>query len=126
MSLRPVYIYALLLAMGLFLWTEVLDDRSEAPPPTEVVQSAAPVEVWTSSEAMYECAMKAQEMRLSVEIMTTQAETMQGSLDLVGARENLKNYYVWLEDEGHFRSIDAFSFNTEDEKTSRLSVSYSL
>ena len=75
---------------------------------------------------MYECAMKAQEMGLSVEIMTTQAETMQGSLDLVGARESLKNYYVWLEDEGHFRSIDAFSFNTEDEKTSRLSVNYSL
>ena len=78
MSIRKGYIYALLLALGLFLWTNVAEQwqkapAEEAPEPVVVSESEAP---WTSTEALYECSMKAQELGLTVESMHTAADSL--------------------------------------------------
>ena len=128
MSIRKGYIYALLLALGLFLWTNVAEQwqkvpAEEAPEPVVVSENEAP---WTSTEALYECSMKAQELGLTVESMHTAADTLQGSLTLRGGREELQAFYTWLEDAGRFRGIRSFQFRTEDEAASTLSLSFSL
>lgn len=128
MSIRKGYLYALLLAVGLFLWTEVAD-QWQAPaddvvsPPLAAEETTTP---WTSTEALYACSMKAQELGLVVESMHTAADVLQGSLVLSGSRENLQNFYTWLEEEGCLRSIQSFQFRTEDEAASRLSLSFQL
>lgn len=127
MQLRKGYLYALLLAVGLLLWSEVLDPQTREPAsePQSVVQ--APVQdVWQSSDALYECAIKAQEYGVTLEEMYTAPESMQGSLALVGEPAALKDYYSWLEDSGRFRAILSFELTTEDEKQSRLNVSFAL
>lgn len=128
MSIRKGYIYALLLAIGLFLWTNVAEQwqkapAEEAPEPVVVSENETP---WTSTEALYACSMKAQELGLVVESMHTAADVLQGSLVLSGSRENLQNFYTWLEREGRFRAIGSFQFRTEDEAASRLSLSFQL
>lgn len=128
MSIRKGYIYALLLALGLFLWTNVAEQwqkapAEEAPEPIVVSENETP---WNSTEALYECSMKAQELGLTVESMHTAADSLQGSLVLSGSRENLQNFYTWLEEEGCLRSIQSFQFRTEDEAASRLSLSFQL
>ncbi|MED9780138.1 MAG: hypothetical protein UGE23_01970 [Peptococcaceae bacterium] len=128
MSIRKGYIYALLLAIGLFLWTNVAETWQKVP----AEESAAPVvvseeeEPWTSTEALYECSMKAQELGLTVESMHTASDTLQGSLVLRGEREKLQAFYIWLEDAGRFHAIQSFQFRTEDETSSSLSLSYQL
>lgn len=128
MSIRKGYIYALLLAIGLFLWTNVAEQwqkapAEEAPEPVVVSENETP---WTSTEALYECSMKAQELGLTVESMHTAADSLQGNLVLAGTRENLQAFYIWLEDAGRFRAIQSFQFRTEDETSSSLSLSYQL
>lgn len=128
MSIRKGYIYALLLAIGLFLWTNVAEQwqkapAEEAPEPVVVSENEKP---WTSTEALYECSMKAQELGLTVESMHTASDTLQGSLVLRGEREKLQAFYIWLEDAGRFRAIQSFQFRTEDETSSSLSLSYQL
>lgn len=128
MSIRKGYIYALLLALGLFLWTNVAEQwqkapAEEAPEPIVVGESEVP---WTSTEALYECSMKAQELGLTMESMHTAAESLQGSLVLAGTRENLQAFYTWLEDAGRFRGIRSFQFRTEEEAACTLSLSFLL
>lgn len=128
MSIRKGYIYALLLALGLFLWTNVAEQwqkapAEEAPEPIVVGESEVP---WTSTEALYECSMKAQELGLTVESMHTAAESLQGSLVLAGTRENLQAFYTWLEEAGRFRGIRSFQFRTEEAAASTLSLSFLL
>lgn len=128
MSIRKGYIYALLLALGLFLWTNVAEQwqkapAEEAPAPIVVGESEVP---WTSTEALYECSMKAQELGLTVESMHTAAESLQGSLVLAGTRENLQAFYTWLEEAGRFRGIRSFQFRTEEEAASTLNLSFLL
>ena len=94
MSIRKGYIYALLLAIGLFLWTNVAEQWQKAPAeeatePVVVSENETP---WTSTEALYACSMKAQELGLVVESMHTAADVLQGSLVLSGSRENLQNF----------------------------------
>lgn len=128
MSIRKGYIYALLLAIGLLLWTEAVDHwQDKATVPTMVSEDAAVVEMpWTSSEALYACSMKAQELGLTLESMHTAEDVLQGSLVLSGPRDTLQTFYTWLETEGRFREILSFQLQTEDEAASRLSVSVQL
>lgn len=128
MSIRKGYLYALLLAIGLFLWTNVAEIWQKVP----AEESAAPVvvseeeEPWTSTEALYECSMKAQELGLTVESMHTASDTLQGNLTLRGGREALQAFYTWLEEEGRLRAIRSFRFGTEEAAASGLSLSYQL
>ena len=115
MSIRKGYIYALLLALGLFLWTNVAEQWQKAPAeeatePVVVSENETP---WTSTEALYECSMKAQELGLTMESMHTAADSLQGNLVLAGTRENLQAFYTWLEREGRFRAIGSFQLRTE-------------
>lgn len=128
MSIRKGYIYALLLAIGLLLWTEAIGHwQDKATVPTMVSEDAAVVEMpWTSSEALYACSMKAQELGLTLESMHTAEDVLQGSLVLSGPRDTLQMFYTWLETEGRFREILSFQLQTEDEAASRLSVSVQL
>lgn len=128
MSIRKGYIYALLLAIGLLLWTEAIAHWQETPTaPATVSGDAAVVEVpWSSSEALYACSMKAQELGLTLESMHTAKDVLQGSLVLSGPRDTLQTFYTWLETEGRFREILSFQLQTEDEAASRLSVSVQL
>lgn len=128
MSIRKGYIYALLLALGLFLWTNVAEQWQKAPAeeatePVVVSENETP---WTSTEALYECSMKAQELGLTMESMHTAADSLQGSLVLAGTRENLQAFYTWLEREGRFRAIGSFQFRTEAAAASTLSLSFLL
>lgn len=128
MSIRKGYIYALLLAIGLFLWTNVAEQWQKAPAeeatePIVVGESEVP---WTSTEALYECSMKAQELGLTVESMHTAADSLQGSLVLAGTRENLQAFYTWLEEAGRFRGIRSFQLRTEEEAASTLSLGFLL
>lgn len=128
MSIRKGYLYALLLAIGLLMWTTVgerLQHPSSEPPPQVTVEEAA-VTPWTSSDALYACSMKAQELGLTVESLYTTADVLQGSLALSGSREALQNFYGWLETEGCFREIRSFQLQTDDEAASRLSLSFQL
>lgn len=128
MMVRKGYLYALLLALGLLFWTEVWD-AWHMPPQTEVVQTAAPIGAetpWESADAVYECAMKAQELKLQVVSMHVAKDTLQGSLNVAGAREQLQVFYKWLESEGRFRQILSIQFKTADDAQSTLSVSYQL
>lgn len=128
MSIRKGYIYALLLALGLFLWTNVAEQwqkapAEEAPEPIVVSENETP---WTSTEALYACSMKAQELGLVVESMHTAADVLQGSLALSGSRENLQAFYTWLEREGRFCAIGSFQLRTEEAAASTLSLSFLL
>ena len=129
MSIRKGYIYALLLAVGLLLWTNVWDakqqpqDASEATTAVEMDDALAP---WSSSEVMYECAMKAEELSLTIQSMHLADDVMQGSMELSGSRENLQSFYDWLETEGRLQAILAFQMETKDEQKSQLSISYQL
>lgn len=128
MTIRKGYIYALLLALGLLFWTEVWDAWQTPPSPKEAqVETISDAETpWESAEAVYACAMKAQELKLQLVSMHIAKDTLQGSLNVVGARESLQDYYNWLETEGHFRGILSVQFKTEEEAQSTLSVSYQL
>ena len=128
MSIRKGYIYALLLAIGLLLWTEAIGHwQDTAAVPTMVSEDAVVVEMpWTSSEALYACSMKAQELGLTLESMHTAEDVLQGNLVLSGSRDTLQTFYTWLETEGRFREILSFQLQTEDEEASRLSVSVQL
>lgn len=128
MSIRKGYIYALLLAIGLFLWTNVAEQwqkapAEEAPEPVVVSENEMP---WTSTEALYECSMKAQELGLTVESMHTAADSLQGNLVLAGTRENLQAFYTWLEREGRFRAIGSFQLRTEAAAAGTLGLSFLL
>lgn len=128
MSIRKGYIYALLLALGLFLWTNVAEQWQKAPAeeatePVVVSENETP---WTSTEALYACSMKAQELGLVVESMHTAADVLQGSLVLSGSRENLQNFYTWLEREGRFCAIGSFQFRTEEAAAGTLGLSVLL
>ena len=131
MSIRKGYIYALLLALGLLLWTQVLDAWQAAPKAPAAETMAADQEgmgqvPWTSAEAVYECSMKAQELGLVLSQMHLASDVRQGSMDVLGPREALQDFYTWLETEGCFREILAFQMETEDDAASRLSISYQL
>lgn len=128
MSIRKGYIYALLLALGLFLWTNVAEQWQKAPAeeatePVVVSENETP---WTSTEALYECSMKAQELGLTMESMHTAADSLQGSLVLAGTRENLQAFYTWLEREGRFCAIGSFQFRTEEAAAGTLGLSFLL
>jgi hypothetical protein len=128
MSIRKGYIYALLLAIGFLLWTYVIDvwqkePQEEAATTVAVSETASP---WTSTEVVYECGMKAQELNLTVESMYTAKAELQGSLVLTGSRENLQEFYTWLENEGRMHQIKSFQLSSEDEQASQLSISYYL
>ena len=127
MSIRKGYIYALLLALGLLLWTEVIAAWQQEPKedPATVVETDELLP-WTSTELVYACSIKAQELDLSLESMYTAAAELQGSLILRGSRENLQAFYIWLEKEGRVHQIKSFQLSTEDESISQLSISYYL
>ena len=128
MTLRKGYLYALILALGLLGWTEVWD-AWHMPPKEETVQMEAPLSgetPWESADAVYECAMKAQELKVQVVSMHVAKDTLQGSLNFAGAREQLQTFYKWLESEGRFRQILSIQFKTADDAQSTLSVSYQL
>lgn len=95
----------------------------EATEPVVVSENETP---WTSTEALYECSMKAQELGLTMESMHTAADSLQGSLVLAGTRENLQAFYTWLEDAGRFRAIRSFQLRTEEAAASTLSLSFLL
>lgn len=126
MSIRKGYLYALLLALGLLLWTSVFDDWQGTAAAPEPVAEATTVEPWESAEAVYECSMKAQELGLVLAQMHLAADVRQGSMEVLGPREDLQAFYTWLETEGRFRQILAFQMETEEEDESRLSISYQL
>lgn len=126
MSIRKGYLYALLLALGLLLWTSAFEawQGTEAAP--EPVAETTAVEPWESAEAVYECSMKAQELGLVLAQMHLAADVRQGSMEVLGPREDLQAFYTWLETEGRFRQILTFQMETEEEDESRLSISYQL
>lgn len=128
MSLRKGYIYALLLALGLLLWTEAIGHWQTTPTVTTTLSDEThTVEVpWTSSEALYECSIKAQELGLVLENMHTADDVLQGSLVLTGPRDALQTFYTWLETEGRYRQILSFQLVSEDAAASQLSVSVQL
>ena len=95
----------------------------EALEPVVVSENETP---WTSTEALYECSMKAQELGLTVESMHTADDSLQGSLVLAGTREDLQEFYTWLEDAGRFRAIRSFQLRTEEAAASTLSLSFLL
>ena len=129
MSIRKGYIYALLLAVGLLLWTNVWDAKQQpkdASEPTTAVEMDDSLVPWSSAEVMYECAMKAEELSLTIQSMHLADDVMQGSMELSGSRENLQCFYDWLETEGRLQAILAFQMETKDEQKSQLSISYQL
>lgn len=126
MSVRKGYLYALFVALGIFLWTSVADAWEQAPPPAQQQTVEAVAAPWTSSEALYACSMKAEELGLTLERMHTAADVLQTSLVLAGSRENLQQFYSWLESEGRFRQIRSFQLESADETASRLSLSVQL
>ena len=126
MSIRKGYLYALLLALGLLLWTSAFDAWQGTAAAPEPVAETPTVEPWESAEAVYECSMKAQELGLVLAQMHLAADVRQGSMEVLGPREDLQAFYTWLETEGRFRQILAFQMETEEEDESRLSISYQL
>lgn len=130
MQIRKGYIVALILAVGLLLWSEVLapprERTSETATPATVQRASQIEEPWQSAEAVYECAMKAEELSLTLKSMDLSEDVMEGRLVLAGKRAALQEFYSWLESEGRFRAIDAMTMETEDENASRLNVSYRL
>lgn len=128
MMVRKGYIYALLLALGLLFWTEAWEAWQSPSVPTEVqVETTVATDPpWESAEAVYECAMKAQELKLQLVSMHIAKDTLQGSLNVAGERESLQDFYKWLETEGRFRHILAVQLKTADDAQSTLSVSYQL
>ncbi|MDO4281089.1 MAG: hypothetical protein Q4C56_05610 [Peptococcaceae bacterium] len=129
MQIRKGYLVVLVLAVGLLLWSEVLSPReptSEDSAPAAVEKIAPEEAPWQSAEAVYECAMKAEELSLSLTSMDLAADVMEGRLVVSGKREALQKFYSWLESDGRFRAIDGVSMETEDEDESRLHVSYRL
>lgn len=125
MTLRPVFIYALILALGLVLWTGVYDQAQQSPEPAREVQENT-VTPWTGAEAVHECALKASELHLSVADMRVSSDTRQGSLSLTGTSQDLRNFYSWLENEGRFRSILSFDWDMADPNASRMQIVYQL
>ncbi|MEE0435075.1 MAG: hypothetical protein UDB11_06695 [Peptococcaceae bacterium] len=126
MSVRKGYLYALMLALGLFLWTNVADAWSEPAVPEAKQADTTVVQPWTSAEALYESSMKAQELRLKLVAMHTASDTQQGSLELLGAQEDLQTFYTWLENEGRFQRILSLRMETVDTAVHRLSVHFQL
>ena len=128
MSIRKGYLYALLIAIGLLLWTEAVGHWQERPASTTALSDAADtVEVpWTSSEALYECSMKAQELGLVLDAVHTNEDVRQSSLVLSGSRDALQMCYAWLETEGRYRQILSFQLHSEDEAASQLSISVQM
>ncbi len=126
MSVRKGYLYALMLALGLFLWTNVADAWSEPAVPAVKQEDTTVVQPWTSAEALYESSMKAQELRLKLVAMHTASDTQQGSLELLGAQEDLQTFYTWLENEGRFQRILSLRMETVDTAVHRLSVHFQL
>lgn len=126
MSVRKGYLYALMLALGLFLWTNVADAWSEPAVPAAKQADTTVVQPWTSAEALYESSMKAQELRLKLVAMHTASDTQQGSLELLGAQEDLQTFYTWLENEGRFQRILSLRMETVDTAVHRLSVHFQL
>lgn len=126
MSVRKGYLYALMLALGLFLWTNVADAWSEPAVPVAKQADTTVVQPWTSAEALYESSMKAQELRLKLVAMHTASDTQQGSLELLGAQEDLQTFYTWLENEGRFQRILSLRMETVDTAVHRLSVHFQL
>ncbi len=127
MKVRKGYWVSLLLALGLLFWTEAWDAwQTPLEPATEKIATENDIQPWQSAEAVYECAMKAQELKLELVAMHVAADTLQGSLDVHGPRATLQEFYTWLETEGRFRAVLSFQLTTEDEKNSSLSVSYQL
>ena len=127
MSIRKGYIYALIVALGLLLWTSVWEAKQQPldadSATVEMDNAPAP---WSSAEIVYECAMKAEELGLRIQSMHVASDVMQGSMELAGTREGLQRFYDWLETEGHLRAILAFQMETKDEEKSQLSISYQL
>ena len=128
MSVRKGYIYALILALGLLLWSNVWEMRQQPEPLKDlpVIEMDDQLVPWKSAEAVYECAMKAEELSITIRSMHLASEVMQGSIELSGPREKLQSFYDWLETDGRFRAILAFQMETSDENNSQLSISYQL
>ena len=128
MKVRKGYVYALLMALGLLLWSNVWEvyQQPQEIMETDIAEMDDTMVPWKSPEVVRECAMKAEEFYLKITSMHVTADTMQGSMDLYGSRENLQNFYSWLEEEGRLRSILAFQMETEDEANSHLSINYQL
>lgn len=108
MSVRKGYLYALMLALGLFLWTNVADAWSEPAVPEAKQADTTVVQPWTSAEALYESSMKAQELRLKLVAMHTASDTQQGSLELLGAQEDLQTFLYLAGKRG---TVSAHSFS---------------
>lgn len=128
MTVRKGYIYALILAVGLLFWTEVWDlwQTPMVPKETPVETTVGSDTAWESAEAVYECAMKAQELKLKLVSMHVAKDSFQGSLKVVGPRKSLQAFYEWLETEGQFRAILSVQLKTDDDSHSTLSVGYQL
>lgn len=128
MSIHKGYLYALMLALGLFLWMNVLDTWQQAPDSRQVSPETAEtiVQPWTSAEALYESGIKAQELGLKFVAMHTASDTQQGSMELLGAQDALQTFYTWLETEGRFQHILSLRMETVDSATHRLSVHFQL
>jgi hypothetical protein len=126
MTLRPGFIYALILALGLVLWTGVYDQVHQAPALAPSASQEADVTPWTDAQAVHECALKARELHLAVADMRTAADSRQGSLALTGRSQDLRTFYAWLENEGRFRSILSFDWDMADPQASRMQIVYQL
>ena len=126
MTLRPGFIYALLLALGLVLWTGVYDQVHQAPSSDVQQIQQAQTPVWTDAEAVHECALKARELHLTLADMRTAADSRQGSLALTGRSQDLRAFYAWLENQGRFRSILSFDWDMADPQASRMQIVYQL
>lgn len=131
MKVRKGFIYALLLAVGLLLWTEVADawqEMKDVPQPTAMTQSSTKevVTPWTNTEAIHTCGIKAKEFLVEIQTVQYSIENQQGHMDVVGKKEALKKFYRWLENEGKLQDIVSVSFETMDEQQAKLSVQYHL
>lgn len=130
MKVRKGFIYALLLAIGLLLWTQVADTWSMRTQPNarieEIAESEKTQQAWSHTEAVHACAMKARELHLDIQTMRYQIDNRQGNIDVVGNRDILKKFYQWIENEGQLQEITSVQFDTADEQNSRMSVQYRL
>ena len=126
MTVRPIFLYALLLALGLVLWTNTAEAVRTPEPAAILPETTTAVRPWSSTEAVHECALKARELGLTVSDMRMAAGSRQGNLVLSGPRSDLRRFYSWLESDGRCRSILSFSMDMEDEADSRLSIVYQL
>lgn len=131
MKVRPGFLYALLLSLGLLLWVAVFQqiNHPQLYQPgfiQENVSQEEGVRLWNSTEALDACALECKAHQIRMEHFSIDPGSMQGVMVIKGDKKPLKDFYGWLETDGRFQEILSFDMDTAQQQNSTLQVHFQL